>query len=145
MIIIEKLKKEDLEEAISVYDDNHRLKTNKNKLHKVFDTIDKNPLYHNIVAKENNKIIGFATIIINYDLVEELEPFITVWNFGVREEERRKKVGTKMFEYIEDFAKDNHCSFISLIAEASNEVAQTFYESLGYHKEVGYVKMLNNK
>lgn len=143
MIKIEKLKKEDLEEAISVYDDNHKLKTNKSKLYKIFDTIDNSPLYHNIVAKEDEKIVGFATIIINYDLVEELKPFITVWNFGVREEERRKKIGSKMFDYIEKFAKEKECAFISLIAETNNEVAQFFYESLGYHKEVGYVKMLD--
>ena len=31
-IIIEKLKKEDLKEAISIYDDNHNLKTNYEKL-----------------------------------------------------------------------------------------------------------------
>lgn len=143
MVKIEKLKKEDLEEAISVYDDNHKLETNKNKLYEIFKMINDNPLYHNIVAKQDEEIVGFATMIMNYDFVEECKPFITIWNFGVKESFRRKKIGTKMFDYIEKFAKENNCSFISLIADKNNKIAQSFYENLNYQKEVGYVKMLH--
>ena len=144
-IIIEKLKKDDLKEAISIYDDNHNLKTNYDKLLNQYDVIYNNPAYNNIIAKIDGKIIGLATIIINYDIVEELKPFLTIWNFGIKEEYRRQKVGTKMFEYIYEFAKKNDCEFISLIAENDNKVAQSFYESLGYMKEVGYVKLINKK
>ena len=144
-IIIEKLKKDDLKEAISIYDDNHNLKTNYEKLLNQYDVIYNNPAYNNIIAKIDGKIIGLATIIINYDIVEELKPFLTIWNFGIKEEYRRQKVGTKMFEYIYEFAKKNDCEFISLIAENDNKVAQSFYESLGYMKEVGYVKLINKK
>lgn len=142
-IIIEKLQKKDLKEAVGIYDDNHNLKTNYDKLLDIYDEIYNNSAYHNIVAKVDNKIVGLATIIINYDIVEELKPFLTVWNFGVRSEFRRKKIGTKMFEYIYKFAKDNDCDFISLIAEADNKVAQSFYDNLGYIKEVGYVKLID--
>ena len=48
-----------------------------------------------------------------------------------------------MFDYIYEFAKDHNCDFISLIAQKDNKVAQAFYESLGYAKEVGYVKMID--
>lgn len=142
-IVIEKLKKQDLEEAISIYDENHNLKTNFDELTKRFQKIDENPAYLNIVAKLDEKIVGFATVIINYDIVEELQPFVTVWNFGIRKEFRRKKIGTKMFDYIYDFAKKNDYSFISLIADSKNTVAQAFYESLGYKKEIGYVKLVD--
>ena len=50
-----------------------------------------------------------------------------------------------MFEYIYEFAKKNDCEFISLIADTDNVIAQSFYESLGYIKEVGYVKLINKK
>ena len=142
-IIIEKLKKEDLKEAISIYDDNHNLKTNYDKLLNIYDQIYNNPAYHNIIAKVNGKIVGLASIIINYDIVEELKPFLTIWNFGVRKEYRRKKIGTEMFEYIYQFAKDNNCDFISLLAESDNKVAQAFYDKLGYNKEIGYVKLVD--
>ena len=46
---------------------------------------------------------------------------------------------------IYDFAKKNNCDFISLIAETENEAAQSFYDSLGYMREVGYVKLVNKK
>lgn len=142
---IEKLKKEDLKEAIHIYDENHNLKTNYEKLLKVYDEIYNNKAIHNVVAKLDNKIVGLATIIINYDIVEELKPFLSIWNFGVKKEYRRKKIGTKMFEYINKFAEDNECTFISLIAESNNKVAQLFYENLGYTKEVGYVKLVKNR
>ena len=47
-----------------------------------------------------------------------------------------------MFEYIEEFARKNNCSFVSLIAEKNNKIAQAFYSSLGYSEEIGYVKMI---
>ena len=142
-IIIEKLRKEDLREAVGIYDKNHKLTTNYDKLIAIYDSIYDNPLYHNIVAKVNNEIVGLATVIINYDIVEQLKPFLTVWNFGVKEEYRRNKIGTKMFDYIYNFAKQNNYDFISLIAETDNVAAQSFYEKLGYIKEVGYVKLID--
>lgn len=142
-ITIEKLRKEDLKEAISIYDDNHSLTTNYDKLINIYDKIYNNSAYHNIVAKVNDRIVGLATVITNYDIVEELKPFLTIWNFGVREEYRRQKIGTKMFEYIYEYAKNNGCNFISLIAEKDNKIAQSFYEKLGYNKEIGYIKLIN--
>lgn len=116
-----------------------------NKLFSVYECIYNNPAYHNIVAKVNHEIVGLATIIINYDIVEQLKPFITVWNFGVKEKYRRNKVGTQMFEYIYQFAKQNNCDFISLVTEADNAIAQSFYEKMGYNKEVGYVKLIDKE
>ena len=144
-LIIEKLKKEDLKEAIAIYDTNHNLKTNYEKLFDQYDKIYNNPDYYNIVVKLNKKIVGMATIVINRDIVEELHPFLTVWNLGVHKDYRRMKIGTKMLDYIYEFAKSLGCDFISLIAEADNVIGQQFYESLGYIREVGYVKLINKE
>ena len=46
-IIIEKLQKKDLKEAICIYDNNHNLKTNYDKLLSIYDDICNNPAYHN--------------------------------------------------------------------------------------------------
>lgn len=142
-LIIEKLQKSDLKEAISIYDSNHNLKTNYEKLFQEYNKIYNNPDYHNIVVKLDGKIVGMATIVINHDIVEELHPFLTVWNLGVHKDYRRKKIGTAMLEYIYNYAKELECNFISLIAEKNNTTAQNFYESLGYEKEVGYTKLIN--
>lgn len=144
-LIIEKLQKSDLREAISIYDSNHNLKTNYEKLFQEYDKIYNNPDYHNIVVKLDGKIVGMATIVINRDIVEELHPFLTVWNLGVHKDYRRMKIGTAMLEYIYTYAKNLGCDFISLIAEKDNIIGQKFYESLGYEKEVGYVKLINKQ
>lgn len=144
-LIIEKLQKSDLKEAISIYDSNHNLKTNYEKLFQEYDKIYNNPDYHNIVVKLDGKIVGMATIVINRDIVEELHPFLTVWNLGVHKDYRRMKIGTAMLDYIYNYAKELECDFISLIAETDNTTAQQFYESLGYNKEVGFVKLINKE
>ena len=144
-LIIEKLKKEDLKEAVEIYDKNHMTKTNYHKLLEVYDDIDQNEAYHNIVAKMDGKIVGLATLIIHYDIVEDLKPFLTVWNVGVHKDYQRQKIGTKMFEYIEQYAREHHCDFINLTAEMKNKTAQSFYESMGYKKEVGYLKLIDKE
>lgn len=144
-LIIEKLQKSDLREAISIYDSNHNLKTNYEKLFQEYDKIYNNPDYHNIVVKLDSKIVGMATIVINRDIVEELHPFLTVWNLGVHKDYRRMKIGTAMLEYIYNYAKELGCDFISLIAEKDNIIGQKFYESLEYEKKVGYVKLINKQ
>ena len=118
-LIIEKLEKKDLKEDVSIYDTNHNLKTNFQKLLSEYDKIYQNPDYHNIVAKLDGKIVGMATIVINHDIVEELHPFLTVWNLG--------------------------CDFIALIAEKDNISAQKFYESLGYQKEIGFIQLIDKE
>lgn len=144
-LIIEKLQKSDLREAISIYDSNHNLKTNYEKLFQEYDKIYNNLDYHNIVVKLDGKIVGMATIVINRDIVEELHPFLTIWNLGVHKDYRRMKIGTAMLDYICNYAKELGCDFISLIAEKDNAIGQKFYESLGYEKEVGYVKLINKQ
>lgn len=144
-LIIEKLKKEDLKEAISIYDSNHNLTTNYDKLIKEYDKIYNNQDYYNIVAKLDNKIVGLATVVVNHDIVEELKPFLTVWNFGVHKDYRRKKIGTAMLNHIYEYAKKLDCEFIALIAEKDNIIGQKFYKSLGYYKQVGFVKLINKE
>jgi len=48
-----------------------------------------------------------------------------------------------MLDYIYKFAYQNNCDFISLLAEKSNIIAQSFYENAGYKKEIGYIKPVN--
>ncbi len=144
-LIIEKLEKKDLKEAVSIYDTNHNLKTNFQKLLSEYDKIYQNPDYHNIVAKLDGKIVGMATIVINHDIVEELHPFLTVWNLGVHKDYRRQKVGTHLLDYIYNYAKSLGCDFIALIAEKDNISAQKFYESLGYQKEIGFIKLIDKE
>lgn len=142
-IVVNKLEKEDLKEAIAIYDINHKTKTNYDKLLKQYDDIYNNPVFHNIVAKKDGRIVGLATVVLNYDIVEELKPFLTVWNVGVHKDYRRCKVGTALLNYVYDYAKKLNCDFVALIADSDNKQAHAFYESLGYEKYNGYVKIVD--
>lgn len=46
------------------------------------------------------------------------------------------KVGTKILDYIYEYVKKLDCVFVALLAEKDNIVAQQFYESVNYKKEV---------
>lgn len=46
------------------------------------------------------------------------------------------KVGTKILDYIYEYVKKLDCVFVVLLAEKDNIVAQQFYESVNYKKEV---------
>ncbi len=83
-IIIEKLKKKDLKEAVSLYDNTYSTITDTKKALKIFDEMDKNPLYHLVVAKNSSEIVGFAMLVKSYDIVENCKPFLSVWNFVVK-------------------------------------------------------------
>lgn len=46
------------------------------------------------------------------------------------------KIGIKILGYIYEYAKKLDCVFVALLAEKDNIVAQQFYESVNYKKEV---------
>lgn len=102
-IIVEKLKKDDLLAAIQIYDDNHDIKSNIDLALKKFDELDNLPMIHNIVAKVDGEVVGFATIIINYDIVAELKPFLTVWNVGVKKGKRRMGLLLRCLNILKNF------------------------------------------
>lgn len=142
-IIVEKLKECDLLSALKIYDDNHSSQTNIDLAMAKFKEYDESSNMHNIVAKIDDEVVGFATIIINNDIVDELKSFLTIWNVGVKKDKRRMGIATKMFEYVELFAKENGYLFTTLMVDPNNEVAKQFYESLGYEKMDAYIKMNN--
>ncbi len=142
-IVFEKLRKEDLEEVANLYDSERPMSTNRIKMYKTFNKIKDNPDYNMIVAKLNDKIVGFATVIIHQDIFEENNPFMTIWSVRVKKEYRKQGIGKQLFHYIETVANKLNCEFICLIAEKNNATANIFYEKLGYKCENGYIKMIN--
>lgn len=144
-LTFEKLKAEDLEEVAKLYDADRQVTTNLVKMKETFEKIKDNVEYQMIVVKSNDNIVGFAKAIIHYDIFEENNPFITIWSVRVKKEYRRLKIGTKLFKYIENMAKDMNCEFICLIADKDDTIANEFYKSLGYECESGYVKFLRRQ
>jgi len=137
------LMESDLEEVAKLYDAERSVITNRNKMKQTFNKIKNNPDYKMVVAKNNDIVVGFAMIIINHDIFEENNPFATIWSVRVKQEYRRHKVGSRLFEYTENMLKEMNCEFISLIADKDNVPANEFYKRLGYKCDNGYVKILN--
>lgn len=142
MIKFENIKKEDLSIVAELYDSDSEYKTDLSKMKESYNKIKDNEFYKLIVAKEDEAIVGFAYINIHQDIFEKCKPFMTIWSVRVKENYRRKGIGTKLFKYIEDLAREIDCSFICLIAEEDNVVANKFYKCLNYNKENGYVKFI---
>jgi len=144
VLIFDRLKEEDLEEVAKLYDAERPMKTNRIKMQQTFNKIKDNPDYQMIVVRYNDIIVGFAKVIIHHDIFEENNPFATVWSVRIRKEYRRHKIGTKLFQYIENMAKSLNCEFICLLADKDNTGANEFYKKINYECENGYVKILKN-
>lgn len=131
------------EEVVKIYDDNHNLKTDIEKLKNQIIKLDNNPDYYNMVVFLNDEIVGMFTAIVNQDIVQDLKPFITIWNLGVSKKHRRKGIATEMLKYIIDLGKDLGCDFVALIAEKGNEAAIKLYQNAQFQNEIGFVRFVN--
>jgi N-alpha-acetyltransferase 50 len=69
------------------------------------------------------------------------EPTIYIMTLGVLSPYRRAKIGTKLIDFVEDYAKQNKIGSIYLHVQTNNDSAIKFYEKLGFintEKIVGY-------
>lgn len=88
----------------------------------------KNPLAHYIVAKNDNKVIGFMGVWIIVD-----EGHIT--NIAVDPSYRGKGVGNLLLKGMLDYCKSKNVIAMTLEVRASNIVAQNLYKKYGFIEE----------
>ena len=85
-----------------------------------------NEKYSNVVVThEGNDIIGFA-------VMKYLDGEARLNLFGVHPYHRRKGVGTRMIQWLEESALINGNGVVYLETRLRNHVAREFYKSLGY-------------
>lgn len=144
-LVFGRLSFDDLDAVKELYDAERPCTTNKEKMMKTFSEVKDNPDYQMITVKIDGVLVGFAKVIVNHDIFEDNNPFLTVWSVRVKKEYRRMGIATKMFKYIEDFANELNCEFICLFADKDNLPANEFYKSLGYESDQGYAKFLKEK
>jgi len=134
-IQIEDLKYEDIEECykmnMEIFDEDRNLEEIKTLYQKYSNMKD---TYRYLVAKVNGKIVGYTSCIIGYNLFDGKHPFMTLWYVCTHPDYRRKGVATKLFECIEEIAKDNNCELIYFTSEMYRKGAHTFYEKMGYNQ-----------
>lgn len=144
-ITIEDLKYEDIEECYKmnelIFNESYGLEEIKKLYKKLCDRKD---TYRFLVAKINNKIVGYVSCIIAYNLFDGNRPFMTLWWVGTHPDYRRKKVATKLFQEVEKIAIENNCELIYFTSENYRVEAHEFYLKMGYKMDSkGFVKELD--
>lgn len=143
---IRKLDKNDLDQLPALYQEyfngNTGIQTNLQKMHANFSKLQnsENMFYFGMFDK--SEMIGFAHAVLNEDIVDNCDPFVTVWTLRIDPKRRCRGLGTKLMEYIEKFASEKNANFVALLVDVENTRAQKFYENLNYKKEVGFFKSL---
>ena len=83
------------------------------------------------VAKENDKVIGFAELHFTH-FIHEKNMRVRLTSFCVDENYRNKKVGAAFLCFIEKFCKTNNIFRIELTSNVRRMGAHRFYEKNGY-------------
>ncbi|MEK4426063.1 GNAT family N-acetyltransferase [Solibacillus sp. FSL K6-1523] len=104
------------------------------------------PDYQTYVAEFNGELVGFVGMC--KQIAYEFDgPYVRVLALVVHGEFRRKNIGQSLMLAVEDWAKKNHCTVITLNSGNREEriAAHRFYENLGYTgKSTGFSKSLIN-
>jgi len=140
MIIIRDLGKEDLISLKVLLDElnnaikfNHEI--NEKDLNSVYVNIDKYPeIYSNYVAIENDKIVGFLSIVF-YKTFLHKGGTALINELIVAETHRNKGIGKKLIQKAIKSAKSRGMDEIEVGTEITNTKAQNFYKKTGFNEE----------
>lgn len=130
-MIIEELKKEDIIEYKKLIDEAF---DGSNDLSKYESYNEKSGVYKIIVAKDNEKIVGTATMYFINLFTFSFQPTIELFNVAVSKDYRRKRVGTFILDYVKKYAKENGYNQIHFTCLEDEINVHKFYESNGFKK-----------
>ena len=90
---------------------------------------DETPIY---VAVED-EILGYIFCVYKQNKGDSLQPIKSLYidDFCVLDTVRHKHIGTKLYEYVVEVAKNNDCYNITLNVWEGNDSAFNFYKKLG--------------
>lgn len=92
---------------------------------------------HIFVIEENNKIIAYGSIIIEYKIIHNLGKVAHMEDIVVHNDYRKKGVGKIMVEHLVDFSRKNGC--YKIIASC-NDKNISFYNKLGFNKHHNHIR-----
>lgn len=103
---------------------------------------DNRPIF---VYVDNDDILGYAFCVFIKNNSNSLTDILTLYidDLCVNENARGKKVGTSLYNYVLQFAKDAGCYNVTLNVWACNNSALKFYEKCGLSvQKIGMEKIL---
>lgn len=143
-IKIEDLKYEDIEECykmnMKVFNENRNIE----EIKELYKKCSNKEMYRFLVAKLDGKIVGYTSCIIAYNLFDANHPFMTLWWVCTHPDYRRRGIATKLFQTIDEIAKENNCELIYFTSGIERKDAHAFYEKMGYNqnKSKAFIKYL---
>ena len=144
-VIIEDLKYEDIAECYELCKECFNEEYGLEEVQDLYKEISTQSNYRFLVAKVNNKMVGYTSVIMAYNLFDGKRPFMTLWWVCTHPNYRRQGVATKLFNRIEEIAIENNCELIYFTSEVERTGAHKFYESMGYksNSDKAFIKMLD--
>ena len=138
--------KEDLEQLPWLYRQYHngdsKLETDMNGMYKEFDKLSSNQDYKFVSAVIGGKLVGFCSVVVNHDIVEEQRSILMLWNLRVHPDYRDRGIGSSIMKFIEEYGKSINALLIFLGCDYDNTKAKNFYHKLGYRDDFAFYKYL---
>ena len=138
--------KSDLDQLPWLYRQYHngdtKLETNYEGMLNKFEKLIRSDDYKFVSALDKDRLVGFCSIVVNHDIVENQKPILMLWNLRVHPDYRSQKIGKSIMEFIENFGKSINADFIFLGCDNDNQRARNFYKKLGYGEDYGFFKYL---
>lgn len=136
-MIIEKLQLNEVDELLKLYEQLQiPFGADYEKVKNVYKDVYENDDYMVLAAKEEDKIIGTLTGICCYGLGASGHPFLVIEDVVVDNSIRGKGIGSRLFEKIDEFAKEKDCAYAVIVSSGFRKKAHHFYEKMGFTDDV---------
>jgi len=137
-MVVKKLSIDEIPQLIKLYDelmgDWARNETPISQ--KIYLDIVGNDDYLVLVAKDSEEIVGTAMGVCCKTLSFAGKNFLLIEDVIVAEGFKRKGVGRKLFEALDNFAAEKNCAYAILVSSGFRKGAHAFYEKMGYVDDV---------
>ena len=120
-IEVENLKKKDIDSYISFINEIFGYESNKEAIEKM---IRKNKV---LVIKKDEEVVASVTLEERFEYIKN-QKYYFISYLGVKKEYRRKGYASKLFEKVEELAKQNDIKYLELTSGNHRRVAHFFYK-----------------
>ncbi len=126
-------KAEHLEEIYKLMCELEPYQFDKNQFEQIYLSNLQNKNIHYIVAKREDKIVGFISVHIQC-LLHHASNIAEIQELVVSNQHQRTGLGHKLFEKAKDIARENDCLQLEVCCNMSRSESHIFYEVQGFKR-----------